>query len=74
MHPTVEKATEQFPRQFGDTESAKTFINEAVLEQNQAVSITVLHHLYSTGYGKENKNKYIEINSKQEFLTNMVFP
>ena len=43
LDSTVEKGTEQLQRQLGDMESVKTFINEAVLEQNQAISITVLH-------------------------------
>ena len=58
LDSTVEQATEQLSRQLGDIESVKTFINEAVLEQNQAVSITVLHRLYGTGYGQENEKIY----------------
>ena len=57
LDSTVEKGTKQFPRQLGDIESVKMFIN-AVLEQNQAVSITVLHRLYGTGYGQENEKIY----------------
>ena len=58
MDSSVEKSTEQLPRQLGDIESVKTFINETVLEQNQAVSITVLYRLYGTGYGQENEKIY----------------
>ena len=58
LNSTVEKGTEQLPRQLGDTGSVKTFINETVLEQNQAVSFTVLHRLYGTGYGQENEKIY----------------
>ena len=50
--------TEQLPRQLGDIESVRTFVNEAVLEQNQTVSITVLHRLYGTEYGQENETIY----------------
>ena len=39
-------------------ESVKKFIIEAVLEQTQAVSITVLYRLYCTGYGQENDKIY----------------
>ena len=55
LDSTVEKGTEELPHQLGDIESVKTFINEAVSEQNQVISITVLRRLYSTGYGHENE-------------------
>ena len=58
LDSTAENATEQLLRQLGDIESVRTFISEAVFEQNQAVSITVLHRLYGTGYGQENEKIY----------------
>ena len=58
----MKKGTEQLPHQLRDIESVKTFINEAVLEQNQAVSITVLHRLLChSGYfcGRKSKKQIV---------------
>ena len=71
MDSTVVKGTEQLLYQLGDIESVKTFINEAVLEQNQVVSITVLRRLFSTRYGHENEKKIYGNNIKKDFSTNI---
>ena len=41
-----------------DFESVKSFISGSILALNQAVSITVLHQIYGTGFGNENEKVY----------------
>ena len=42
----------------GDFESVKSFISGSILTLNQAVSVTVLHQIYGTGFGHENEKVY----------------
>ena len=42
----------------GDFESVKSFISRSILTLNEAVSITVLHQIYGTGFGNENEKVY----------------
>ena len=42
----------------GDFDQVKEFISDAILKCNKAVSVTALHKLYGTGYGKENEKVY----------------
>ena len=42
----------------GDFESVKSFISGSILTLNQAISITVLHQIYGTGFGNENEKVY----------------
>ena len=42
----------------GDFESVKSCISGSILTLNQAVSITVLHQIYGTGFGNENEKVY----------------
>ena len=42
----------------GDFESVKSFISGSILTLNQAVSVTVLYHIYGTGFGNENEKVY----------------
>ena len=42
----------------GDFESVKSFISGSILTLNQAVSKTVLHQIYGTGFGNENEKVY----------------
>ena len=60
LDSTVEKATEQLPRQLRDIKSVKTFINEAVLEQSklyQSQSSTVCMVLDTNKKMKKNISK-----------------
>ena len=42
----------------GDIESVKSFVSGSILALNQAISITVLHQIYGTGFGNENEKVY----------------
>ena len=46
------------PREVGDFNAVKNFIQNQVLCNNQAVSITALHRLYKIGYGSEHERSY----------------
>ena len=62
----------------GDFEGVKAFINQAVLGCNKAVSISVVHEIYGTGFGQQYERSYraklkskliSEYGTKLEFLT-----
>ena len=43
---------------WGDFDAVKTFISESILTLNKAISITVFHQIYGTGFGDENEKVY----------------
>ena len=43
---------------WGDFDAVKAFISESILTMNKAISITVLHQIYGTGFGDENEKVY----------------
>ena len=43
---------------WGDFDAVKAFISESILTLNKAISITVLHQIYGTGFGDENEKVY----------------
>ena len=62
----------------GDFEGVKAFINQAVLGCSKAVSISVVHEIYGTGFGQQYERSYraklkskliSEYGEKLEFLT-----
>ena len=42
----------------GDFDQVKDFIQDAIIESEKAVSITVVHRIYGTGYGHEHEKVY----------------
>ena len=42
----------------GDFEGVKAFINQAVFGWNKAVSISVVHETYGTGFGQQYERSY----------------
>ena len=63
IHPMLElrnkdTAQEDIQETQGDFDKVKEFISNAILERNNAVSMTAPHKLYGTGYGKENEKLY----------------
>ena len=55
---TKDTAQEDIQETQGDFEKVKEFISDTILECNKVVSMTALHRLYGTGYGKENEKVY----------------
>ena len=43
---------------WGDFDPVKAFISESILTLNKAISTTVLHQIYGTGFGDENEKVY----------------
>ena len=43
---------------FGNYEAVKVFVNDAIIDRCNAVSMRKLLELYGTGFGQENERKY----------------
>ena len=63
-------------RTFGNYEAVKVFVNDAIIDRCNAVSMRKLFELYGTGFGQENEKKYrnkLKMKLVKEFGDSLTF-